>query len=131
MPDPVIARFAADRRTYIRDHLILAVFASLAVMVVLYLMGNDDAWVAFIAAPLAIAVRGFYLASDDLHAVWELTGSGLSGPGGRHVNLGDIQTVRTLGSATQIVTRGGDKHLMKYMADPRAVAARIDAERRL
>jgi hypothetical protein len=34
-----------------------------------------------------------------------------------------------MGSFVQIVTDAGDKHLIKYLDDPAAVAARIDAAR--
>ena len=129
MPERVVARFSPDRRIYIRDQLVIAVAATAAVAAVLWFLGNADIWVAFIAAPLAIAVRGAYLASEELAITWELTDRSLNGPG-RTVALSDIETVRTIGSAAQVITRSGDKHLMKYMADPRAVAARILGEGR-
>jgi hypothetical protein len=129
MPERVLARFAPDRSVYIRDHVVIAVGATAAVAAVLWFLGIADIWVAFVAAPLAIAVRGAYLASEELAVVWELTDRSLNGPG-RTVPLSDIETVRTIGSAAQVVTRSGDKHLIKYMADPKAVAARIVGERR-
>jgi hypothetical protein len=129
MPEHIIARFAPDRRVYIRDHVVIAVAATAVVAAVLWFLGNADVWVAFIAAPIAIGVRGAYLASEELTVTWELTDRALNGPG-RIVPLADIETVRTLGSAAQVITRSGDKHLMKYMADPRAVAARIEEVRR-
>nr|MCU0854684.1 hypothetical protein [Paracoccaceae bacterium] len=128
MPERVIARFTPDRKVYLRDHMIIAVAATAVVAAALWAMGNADVWVALIAGPLAIAVRAAYLASEELSAVWELTDRSLNGPG-RSVPLADIETVRTLGSAAQVITRSGDKHLMKYMADPKAVAARIEGER--
>ncbi|MGI1662859.1 hypothetical protein ACRDNQ_11515 [Palleronia sp. KMU-117] len=129
MPDRVRARFGPDRRIYLRDHAIMAVAASAAMAALLWAVGNTDVWVAFVAAPLAIAVRGAYLASDELAVVWELTDAALNGPG-RTVPLTQIETVRALGSAAQVVTRGGDKHLIKYLADPKGVAARIKGELR-
>ena len=129
MPERVLARFAPDRRVYIRDHVVIAIAATAVVAAALWFLGNAEIWVAFVAAPLAIAVRGAYLASEELAVAWELTDRSLNGPG-RTVPLAEIETVRTIGSATQVVTRSGDKHLMKYMADPKAVAARIVGERR-
>jgi hypothetical protein len=129
MPERVVARFTPDRKVYLRDQVIIAVAATLVMAVALWAIGNADVWVAFIAGPVAIAVRAAYLASEELSAVWELTDRSLNGPG-RSVPLAEIETVRTLGSAAQVITRSGDKHLMKYMADPKAVAARIEGERR-
>lgn len=128
MADRVLARFVPDRRIYIRDHVIIAAFGTAAVALVLTVMGNPDAWVAFIAAPLAVGVRGAYLASEDLTATWELTGGTLTGPG-RTLPLAEIKTVRRLGSAAQVIMRSGDKHLIKYQADPQAVAASIEGAR--
>jgi len=128
MPDGVIARFVPDRQTYIRDHVIIAVFGTVAVALVLIFMGNPDPWVALIAAPLAVGVRGAYLASDDLEATWELTDRTLTGPG-RSLPLAEIRTVRRLGSAAQVIMQNGDKHLIKYLSDPQAVAARITGTR--
>jgi hypothetical protein len=127
MAERVVARFTPDRKVYLRDQAIVAVAATALVAAALWAMGNADVWVALIAGPLAIAVRAAYLASEELSAVWELTDRSLNGPG-RSVPLAEIETVRTLGSATQVITRSGDKHLMKYMADPKAVAARIEGE---
>jgi hypothetical protein len=129
MPERVVARFTPDRKVYLRDHVIIAVAATALVAFALWAIGNADVWVALIAGPLAIAVRAAYLASEELSAVWELTDRSLNGPG-RNLLLSDIETVRTLGSAAQVITRSGDKHLMKYLADPKAVAARIEEERR-
>jgi hypothetical protein len=127
MAERVVARFTPDRKVYLRDQAIVAVAATALVAAALWAMGNADVWVALIAGPLAIAVRAAYLASEELSAVWELTDRSLNGPG-RSVPLAEIETVRTLGSAKQVITRSGDKHLMKYMADPKAVAARIEGE---
>ena len=41
-----------------------------------------------------------------------------------------MKTARPFLGAVQIVTHSGDKHLMKYMADPAATAARILCRRR-
>lgn len=123
--EQVIARFGADRATYIRDHVVMAVVLSLGAMVVLHFMG-EVWWVGAPAACAAIAVRGVYLASEDMHAYWELTNRRLIGPQGRQVWLSDVTALRHLGSAIQIITSGGDKHLMKYLADKHAARDTIN-----
>jgi len=123
--ETVLQSFHADRATYIRDHVILAVIGSIGAMLALYWTGHPDYWVGAVAAVLAIAVRGGYLASDDLTARWDLTNQRLIGPQGRVVRLRDIDKLRALGSAVQVVTRGGDKHLIKYLADKDAVREAI------
>ena len=131
-PEPgerIVERFAADRTAYIRDHAVMAALGMVAAVGALYLLGNPDAWVGAPAALLAIAVRGAYLASEALADRWHLTDRRLLGPTGIAVPLSSIATVRRLGSAVQVVTQKGDKHLLRYMADPRAVQARIEAAR--
>jgi len=125
----VVERFLADRAVYIRDHTWMAALGMVGAMGVLYLMGNPDFWVGAPAALLAIAVRGAYLASEALSDRWDLTERRLLGPAGRDILLDNIAAVRRLGSAVQIVTKTGDKHLMKYMADAAAVQARLERRR--
>jgi hypothetical protein len=125
----VLARFAADRAAYVRTHLWMAAAGMAGSMAVLWALGNADWWVGAPAAALAIAVRGGYLASEALADVWELTPRRLRGPRGRDVPLADLAEVRTLGSAVQLVTRKGDKHLIRYLADAPAAKARIEAAR--
>lgn len=124
--ETVLDSFAADRGIYIRDHLIMALVGAAAAMLVLHWIG-EVWWVGAPAAFAAIAVRGFYLASDDLTAHWDLTEKRLLGPQGRSVPLGQIKALRALGSAVQVITTGGDKHLIKYLATQSAVRARIEA----
>lgn len=123
--EEVIARFDASRDTYIRDHVVMAGVLSLLAMVVLHFLG-EVWWVGAPAAIAAIAVRAFYLASEDLKAYWELTDRRLIGPQGRQVRLGEVKQLNSLGSAVQIVTNGGDKHLMKYLANKHAVRDQIE-----
>ena len=123
---PVLASWQPDRKTYVRDHALMAVIGGIGATGVLFYLGNADAWVGFIAALLAIGVRGWYLASDELGLRWDLTADAVSGSNGKRVALHDIEKTRRLGSAVQMVTRGGDKHLMKYLPDPAGVCARID-----
>lgn len=121
----VVRSFHPDRMTYWRDHAWMAALAMAAGMGILWAIGNPHAWTGALGGLAAIAVRAFYLASDELKARWDLTDRRLLGPQGRMVRLGDIARVRGLGSAVQVVTRAGDKHLIKYQADRAATEARI------
>lgn len=122
-------RFVPDRATYLRAHIRLAVIAMIGAMAVLWLIGDPNIWTGAIAGLGAIGLRGWYLASEEMAAVWRIENDILSGPMERRIALDQIETVRTLGSFVQIVTRRGDKHLIKYQADPAATAAAIERAR--
>lgn len=122
----VVAQFHPDRRTYWRDHAWLAAGAMALGMAVLWGMGNPHVWTGAVGGLAAIAVRAFYVASDELRARWDLTDRRLLGPQTRAVRLSEIAAVRRLGSAVQVVTASGDKHLIKYQADGPAARARIE-----
>ncbi|MCE8524670.1 hypothetical protein KBY24_05305 [Ruegeria pomeroyi] len=124
MADPVI-RFVADRQAYLRNHTWMAAIAMGGAMAVLWALGNPYIWTGAPAGLAAIALRGWYLASEELAVVWEISGGTLSGPGPR-VPLNQIEMVRTMGSYVQVITKGGDKHLIKYQADPAATKAAIE-----
>lgn len=124
MADPVI-RFVADRQAYLRNHSWMAAIAMGGAMAVLWALGNPYIWTGAPAGLAAIALRGWYLASEELAVVWEISEGTLSGPGPR-VPLSQIETVRTMGSYVQVITKGGDKHLIKYQADPAATKAAIE-----
>ena len=122
----VQASFRADRMTYWRDMAWMAVVAMLAGMVVLWAIGNPHVWTGAVGGLAAIALRGWYAHSDEMGIRWDLTDRRLLGPAGRDIPLRDIETVRRLGSAVQVITRGGDKHLIKYQADSAAVMADLE-----
>ncbi|WP_299984418.1 hypothetical protein [uncultured Ruegeria sp.] len=124
MADPVI--FTPDRGAYIRTNAWLAAFAMTGAMVVLWLIGNAYVWTGAPAGLAAIGIRAWYLASEELTATWEMTDTTLTGPGPRKVVLNQIQSVNTMGSFVQIVTTSGDKHLIKYQADPAATKAAVE-----
>ena len=95
-------------------------------MIILWLIGNPYVWTGA-PAGLAAGMRAWYLASEELTATWEMTDdTTLTGPGPRNVALNQIEAVNTMGSFVQIVTKGGDKHLIKYQADPAATKAAIE-----
>ena len=123
--EQVLDRFLADRGTYIRDHAWMAVVAMAAGMLILWVIGNPHVWTGAIGGLAAILVRGGYVASDELAARWDLTDRRLLGPQTRAVRLSEIAQVRGLGSAVQVITQSGDKHLLKYLADRQAVATQI------
>lgn len=123
----VLECFRADRMSYLRDHAWLAALAMAAGMVVLWTTGNPHIWTGAVGGLAAVALRAWYLADEELAARWHLTDRRLLGPQGRTVGLSDIERIRTLGSAVQLLTRGGDKHLIKYQADRDATKARIEA----
>lgn len=123
--EQVIESFRADRMTYMRDHAWMAAVAMAAGMAILWLIGNPHVWTGAVGGLAAIVIRGGYLATDELAARWDLTDRRLLGPQTRVAGLSDIAQVRGLGSAVQIVTRSGDKHLIKYLADKNSAMARI------
>jgi hypothetical protein len=91
-------------------------------------MGNPHVWTGAIGGLAAIAVRAGYVASDELKVRWDLTDRRLLGPQSRAVQLSEIAELRVLGSAVQVITTGGDKHLLKYLGERDAVRRRIAAE---
>lgn len=120
--ETVQAEFRADRTAYWRGHLILAVVLGAAAGLFLMLQGNPYPVAGPFGAAIAIAARAAYLASEALAETWRLTDRRLLGPGGRSIPVSQIRTVRTFLGGVQIVTTTGEKHLMKYLADPEDAA---------
>ncbi|MFN4170205.1 MAG: hypothetical protein ACK4GW_00500 [Pseudorhodobacter sp.] len=127
--EPVLASFAPDRAAYWRSHGIMALVGGVLAGLLLVGMGNSAPWVGPVGAVLALLARGAYLASEVLALRWQLTDRRLILPGGRAVRLGEITAARPFLGDVQVVTRGGDKHLIRYPADPAAVVAEIDKAR--
>ncbi|NIZ62651.1 hypothetical protein DL239_16895 [Sedimentitalea sp. CY04] len=117
--------FIPDRTAYIRSHAWMAALAMAAGMVILWAMGNPHVWTGAIGGLAAIVLRGWYLMSEDLAVVWTLSDTHLTGPAERNVPLSQIERVRTMGSYVQVVTKSGDKHLIKYLVDPAAAMMAI------
>ncbi|MCE8009197.1 hypothetical protein [Aestuariivita sp.] len=128
MTEPI--RFIADRNAYIRSHTWMAALGMGGAMAILWVIGNPHVWTGAIAGLAAITLRGWYLASEELAVVWVIEDERIKGPMERNIALSDIAKLRTLGSMVQIITHGGDKHLIKYQSDPQATVARIEAARR-
>lgn len=125
--EQVIHSFHSDRTAYSRDHAWLAAIAMAVGMAVLWVMGNPHVWTGAVGGLAAVMVRAFYVASDELSARWDLTDQRLLGPQTRAVRLDEIAMLRTLGSAVQIVTRSGDKHLLKYQQNRDTTKLMIEA----
>lgn len=121
----VLAEWRADPVVYWKNHLILAAVFGLAAGAVLVWIGNPFPWTGPVAAVLSVFARAAYLRSEALGEGWRLTERRLLGPGGRVVHLSAIKHLRPFLGDVQIVTLSGDKHLMKYPTDARAVIARI------
>ncbi|HEY9039467.1 MAG TPA: hypothetical protein VIN05_11080 [Roseovarius sp.] len=119
--------FRADRGAYWRDHAWMAAGAMALGMAILAALGNAHVWTGAVGGLAAIALRAFYLSTEALEAEWQLTDRRLLGPGPTAVPLGDIEKVRGIGSAVQVITRGGDKFLLKFQPDRKAAQARIAA----
>ncbi len=126
--EPVLAEFRADKLTYWKSHLVMAVCLGAAAGLVLIWQGNAWPVVGPVGAVLAIAARAAYLAPEALSDRWRLTDRRLIGPAGRSIPLAQLQTARPFLGAVQVVTLSGDKHLMKYLTDPADAARRILAK---
>lgn len=124
--ESVIARFTPDAATYWRSHAIIALVAGIGAGVVLILLGNPDPWVGPVAAVMAIGLRAFYLKSEVFAEEWRLTPRRLLGQNGRIAPLSSVKQARPFYGAVQILMQSGDKHLIKYQADPAATAAQIE-----
>ncbi|MEH7829129.1 hypothetical protein [Gemmobacter denitrificans] len=123
------ATFAPDRTTYLRRVLILIVLFGALAGAILLALGNPYPWTGPVAALLGVGVRGWYLASEALAATWRLTDRRLLGPAGQVVPLSSIDRVQTVFGDVLVITRAGDKHLLKYLPDAPAVIARLQEAR--
>ena len=115
----------SDRATYLRDHAVMAVLGMGLVGMVLAVIGSDHWFIGSLGAVLALAARGAYLYSEQMGVHWVLTNRRLVGPGGRAIYLLELITVRRLFGDVQLVTRAGDKHLIKHVAGAEDVVETI------
>ena len=127
----VVQEFRPDRAAYWRAHLVMAVLLGILAGLLLLWQGNPYPVVGPVAAVLAIGIRAAYVASEAMAEVWRLTDRRLLGPASRVIPLAQMKTARPFLGAVQVVTLTGDKHLIKYQADPAATAARLLAAPRL
>lgn len=119
-----MTEFPPDREIYLRDHAVMAAIGMGAAMLFLWIMDNPHVWTGAVAGLAAITLRGWYMASEELARIWVLEDGQLR-LGDTSLPLGQIETARPILSAVQVITRSGDKHLIKYQSDPAATARMI------
>ena len=118
--------YRPDRGRYWRDHGVMAVGLMALAGGGLWLIGSPYPAIGSLGAILAVAVRALYLAPETLAMHWVLTDRRVILPGGqRAFMLMELQTVRPLLGDVQLITRSGDKHLMKHLPDAAGVVKRI------
>lgn len=122
-----IASFTGDKATYIKEHVLLAMIAAVGGVAILMAIGNPFPWTGAVGGIAAIAVRGFYVASEQIGMTWTLTERAVISPAGLRIPRADIDKVNTIFSAAQIVTKTGDKYMLKYQADPQEVKRTIES----
>ena len=121
----LLASFRADKGVYLRSTLsLMAVLGTLAGLVLIWL-GDPHPWTGPLAAILGLGARAWYLASEALSAEWRLTNRRLLGPAGQVIARADLAAPRKVFGDVAVITRGGDKFLIKYPADPQAVMAAL------
>lgn len=120
-----LATFRPDAGRYWTAHAVMALVGGVGAGLILMALGNPDPWVGPVAAVLAIGIRALYLRSEVMAEVWVLTDQRLTGPGGRIIALSSLAQAKPFLGAVVLVTQAGEKHQIKYQADPAAVQARI------
>lgn len=119
----------ADKGVFWRDHGVMALLGMVGAGLVLMMIGSDHVAIGSLGAVLALGVRGAWLYSEQMRHFWVLSTARLVGPGGREAYLMELETVRRLFGDIQIITKSGDKHLIKHVANAEAVVAEILAAR--
>ena len=122
----LLETFRPDRGVYLRNTLILMVVFGVIVGGVLVAMGDPNPWVGPLAAILGLGARAWFLASEALAAAWRLTDRRLLGPAGQVIARADLAEARKVFGEVAVVTRAGEKFLIKYPANPDAVIARLN-----
>lgn len=123
----LVAVFQGDSGVYARSNGVVALAGAALAAGALLALGHTDVWAGPMGAILAVGLRALYLRSEALADEWHLTSRRLLGPGGRTAPLSAIKLVRPFFGAVQVVTSGGDKHLIKYQLDASATVATIEA----
>lgn len=124
--ETLLASLTPDAGVYWRSHGIMAVVLGLLAGITLVVMQQPAPWVGPLGAVLAIGLRAAYLKSEALGEVWRLSNRRLLGPAGRVVPLSSLKTAQPFFGAVQLITQGGDKHLIKYQLNAVAVVAAIE-----
>lgn len=126
--EPVLAEWRGDAMIYWKNHLILAAVLGVGAGGVLWFMGNPHLWTGPLAGILAVMARAAYLRSEAMSDRWRLTKTRLIGPRGLVLTRSSIANARVMLGEVLVTTLSGDKHLIRYMADPAAVAARLQTK---
>jgi len=121
-----VVEFTPNRSAYITAHAWMAAVAMIVGMVILWALGNPHVWTGAFGGLGAIALRGWYMMSEEMAVVWRIEAGVLSGPGERRVPLAQIEKVKTMGSYVQVITKTGDKHLIKYQSSPGTTVAALE-----
>ena len=121
----LLASIRPDRGVYLRNTLILMAVFGVIAGGVLVAMGDPNPWVGPLAAILGLGARAWFLASEALAAEWRLTDRRLLGPAGQVIARADLAEARKVFGEVAVVTRAGEKFLIKYPADPEAVIATL------
>jgi hypothetical protein len=127
--EKLLAEWRSDRGRYWRDHGVMALIGMAGAGLVLWWLEVQHIAIGSLGALLAIAVRGLYLQGEQLKAVWRLTDRRVILPSGGSVGLIEIETQRKLLGDLQLITRSGDKHLLKHLANADAVLAALTQAR--
>jgi len=125
----IILKITASRDAYNREHAVLFFIGAAGMYGILWAIGNPFPWTGIVGAAFAIFIRWWYVASEALDAVWELSKTHLTGPAERSIPLSSIKDVRTLFSAVQVISHTGDKYMLKYLADTEGTVSAILAAR--
>ncbi len=120
-----IARFSGNKAVFIRVQVIMALIGAALITGGLYLADNPNWWVGIVGSFAGIAMRGYYIADEQLGFEWVLTPTHLNSPSERRVALNEIETVRSVLGSVQVITTAGEKFLIKYQAEPEKVIAEI------
>lgn len=126
MENPELAQFKGDKSVFIRVQVIMALVGATLITGGLYLADNPDWWLGIVGSFAGIAMRGYYIADEQLGFVWTLTKTHLISPSERSIGLHEITTVRSLLGSVQVVTKDGEKFLIKYQAEPEKIIAAIN-----
>ncbi|QQA43225.1 hypothetical protein [Pelagovum pacificum] len=139
LPDPeapdlapderLLQSFAPDPAVYTRDHAWLAVLAAALSALSFWLVWRPLAFAGPPVAILIVAARHKSAADRDMTERWHLTDRRLVGPGGQEIELKRIDKLRPFGSAVQVTTNSGSRHLVRFQRKPRLTLERIEAAR--
>jgi len=126
MEPPETARFKGNKAVFVRVQVVMALAGATLITGGLYLAGNPDWWIGIVGSFAGIAMRGCYIADEQLGFEWVLTPTHLISPSERAIGLGEIKAVRSVLGSVQVITNDGEKHLIKYQAAPEKVIAEIN-----